>query len=246
MAAGIEPAKKQMAKRSDMTMMQFFSLVLAFVMAVTVLIPVSSRGEDSAVSQFIKEMRSLGIETDEDILKAIISDDTFSSEDELGLFFALGLGDYDYDSGEWKPYSHQIYAFDAEVFDIARMYTLFLSGVNAIVPDVEITDIREDLSGMTEEMTTPKNLFERATDGKRSVSFLCNGHPYAVELVSYGDWFNEKMFEFMDEVLEKEGCPGKLYEISFFMQYVLLVYGEEERTERIWQWFNVHAAAGGF
>jgi hypothetical protein len=47
------------------------------------------------------------------------------------LLYEIGMGDYDYDSGDWKPSSHRVYAFDTEVFDINRMYTNFLKGVSA-------------------------------------------------------------------------------------------------------------------
>jgi len=71
-----------------------------------------------------------------------------------------------------------------------------------IVPDVVITDVQEDLSGMTVEMDFSK---DRSTDGTRSFSFRCNGTPYSLELDSHGDWFNGEALDFMEDVLRKEG-----------------------------------------
>ena len=145
------------------------------------------------------------------------------------LLAELGMGDYDYESGEWTPTSNQVYAFDAEVFDIAQMYTLFLKGIQSIVPDIEITDVKEDLSGMTEEMSSSEESGEM-TDGTRGISFLCNGHPYAIELISYGDWINPDMIEFMNGVLAKENCPKRLHLLPVMDQVAVLVYCTEEQA----------------
>ena len=173
------------------------------------LIPNVALGDDTAVSPAIEKLRQLGFDLSDTVLEAIgeelhVDPNTLSLTD---LLLGLGLGDYDYDTGDWTPRSTRVYAFDAEVFDIEHMYTLFLKGVQTIVPDIEITNIREDLSGMTEEMTDSDDPMIPSTDGKRSVSFTCNGHEYSIELDSYGDWFNEKMFSFMDQVLEKALLP---------------------------------------
>ena len=47
-----------------------------------------------------------------------------------------------------------------------------LVDIESIVPDIEITGIREDLSGLNDDLV-----------GERKVSFLCNGHPYSFTLV---------------------------------------------------------------
>lgn len=150
------------------------------------------------------------------------------------LLIDWGTGDYNFDTGEWTPTSRQVYAFDAEIFDIERMYTLFLLGVQSIVPDVQITDVKEDLTGLMEEMEEADNPYEPPSDGVRSVSFLCNGHPYDAELKSYGDWFNMGMLEFMNQVLEKEGCEKQLHMVAGMMdQMVVLIYDMEEKAARL-------------
>ena len=186
------------------------------------------------MSSAIERLRQTGLDLTDAVLEKIRNElqcdpDTLSAAD---LLLGLGLGDYDYDTGEWTPRSGEIYAFDAEIFDVDRMYTLFLQGVQAIVPDIRITDVREDLSQMTDEMTVPEDGLHPPTDGKRAVSFLCNGHAYSKELDSYGDWFNERMFSFMDEVLEKENCPFRLRHWND-MQFVFAIYGTKEKAEKI-------------
>ena len=200
----------------------------------------------------IEKLRMLGFDADEQVLREVgrrsadlvseiagrpdIPDELkqmlqkkFGGEKQTvtDILLHLGMGDYDYDTGEWTPRSGRVYAFDAEVFDVGHMYTLFLQGVQSIVPDIRITDIREDLSGMTDGASGSGDGMHPPADGKRSVSFACNGHEYSVELDSYGDWFNEEMFSFMDRVLEKENCPLKLYEFSAHAQFVIVVYTGE-------------------
>ena len=148
----------------------------------------------------------------------------------------MGLGEYDYETSAWTPTSNQVYAFDAEVFDIENMYTLFLQGVQSIVPDITITDIKEDLSGMTFELLPSEDPYAPATNGTRSVSFLCNGHPYSITLESEGDWFNSQMLDFMDEVLQKENCEKQLYVVTHrFDQMLILIYSTQEHAEMVAQ-----------
>lgn len=216
--------------------MKFIILVLVLSIAFSC-VPMSNvaLGDDNAMSPAVEKLRQLGFYLSDSVLETIgeelhVDPNTLPLTD---LLLGLGLGNYDYDTGEWTPRSSRVYAFDAEVFDIDCMYTLFLQGVNTIVPDIEITNVREDLSGMTDELTMPDNLMSPPTNGKRSVAFTCNGHEYSIELDSYGDWFNEQMFFFLDQVLEKENCPLKLYELQAQMQYVIVVYGTEELCEQL-------------
>ncbi|MBR4359766.1 MAG: hypothetical protein IKP32_04035 [Clostridia bacterium] len=218
------------------------------------------------MSSAIEKLRQLGFDVDDQILLEIKNQTTaFMSEtaanpsipDQIKQMFQskyesdnqtmfdillnLGMGDYDYDTGEWTPKSSQVYAFDAEVFDIARMYTLFLQGVQSIVPDVVISDIQEDLSQLTDEMIPSETWEWMQTDGKRSVSFVCNNHPYSIELESWGDWINMNILDFMNEVLEKEGCPNRLYVISHELdQIVMMIYSTQERADMIKALINVH------
>ena len=183
----------------------------------------------------VEQLRQLGFDLTDAVLASISRElncdvNTLSVTD---LLLGLGLGDYDYDTDQWSPRSSQVYAFDAEIFNVEKMYTLFLQGVQTIVPDIIITDICEDLSGMTDEMTFDQDSASPPCDGKRSVSFFCNGHAYSIELDSYGDWFNNAMFDFMDHVLEKENCPFKLYEFPARMRFVIVIYCSETQQEKI-------------
>ena len=146
------------------------------------------------------------------------------------LLWNWGAGIYDYDTGDWTPTSDKVYAFDAEVFDIEHMYTLFLMGIQAIVPEITITDITEDLSGMDDEL-----------EGTRSVSFLCNGHPYRAEMPSLGDWIDGSILPFMNQVLEQENCQYRLYELQDeYDQMVILIYDAPEKAAQMKRFVDVH------
>lgn len=161
--------------------------------------------------------------------------DLFAAKYEDPRYFAYlylmneGMGQFDYNTFAWMPVSDKVYAFDAEVFNVAGMYTDILLGVQAVVPDITITDVQEDLSGVTEEMD-----METYTDGTRKVSFLCNGHAYEIELISYGDWVDTAFLDFLDKVLAKEGCPNQLYVLTNpYDQLILMYYGNENDARDI-------------
>jgi len=157
------------------------------------------------------------------------------------LLMLLGMGSLDYKTGEWTPSSNQVYAFDAEVMLVDSMYTQFLQGVQSIVGDIRITGIQEDISGMTDELMVDDGVYSIPSDGKRSVSFQCNGHPYSIELESYGDWINMGIFDFMNQVLEKEGCQKRLHILTDeYDQMIIMIYGTGEQVEELRPYVDVH------
>lgn len=142
------------------------------------------------------------------------------------MLMYLGMGDYDWETFERTPLSDKIYAQDAEVFDIDQMYTEFLEGVDFIIPDAEFSEIEEDLSGLTDET----DFYE----GKRSVSFRCNGNAYEAELDSYGDWLNPEIIFFVNDVLKKEGCAAQLRVVSDEAdQIAMMIYGSKAEGDMI-------------
>ncbi len=148
------------------------------------------------------------------------------------LLINMGVGKYDPETWFWTPTSSQVYAFDAEVFDVSGMYTQFFRGVNAIVPGAPITQVAEDLSDITEEVDWTST--NRPTDGERTVLFIFNGQEYSVTLESYSDWFNEKMIEETNRVLREQGFPHQLHLVTGGMdQMVGLIYGTEEEASRV-------------
>lgn len=242
-----------------------FLLILCIMITYSITASVAL-GDNHMMRPAIEKLRQLGFDVDDRGLQEIENQTAaFMSEitgnpsipDEIKQMFQrkyesdnqtmfdillnLGMGDFNDTTGEWTPKSSQVYAFDAEVFDIEHMYTLFLQGVQSIVPDVVISDIQEDLSQLTDVMIPSETVEWMQTNGKRTLSFICNNHPYSIELESWGDWINMNILDFMNEVLEKEGCPNRLHVISHEMdQLVIMIYSTQERADMIKPLINVH------
>lgn len=144
----------------------------------------------------------------------------------LQLLISIGVGEYDYDTDIWTPSSDQVYAFDAEVYNVEKMYTLYLQGIDHIVPEASFTEIEEDLSNCR---------WEGTSQGTRDVSFLCNGTPYRFTLANYSDWFDGEMLMHTNRVLEEAGCSGRLHLMSGgYDQMITLYYGREEAAMQLY------------
>ena len=155
----------------------------------------------------------------------MLPSDDFGSQSDWAyqLLLCEGVGEYDYDAMIFTPTSDRVYAFDAEFFNIEGMYTEFLQGVQAIVPEANITAVREDLSGMNEYL-----------EGERKVFFECNGHAYVKTLKSEGDWLNGEIIDFVNQVLEVEGFDKQLHTVSNgWDQMVLLICGTEAEAAEL-------------
>lgn len=177
-------------------------------------------------------LRAIGINISDETTVPALGGDVESIVREL--LIDEGMGKFDYSTRAWTPTSDTVYAFDGEVAQTDIMYTLFLEGVKAIVPGIAITDVVEDTSGMTEEMSGLDDLSSPPTDGTRSISFKCGGNPYSFTLDSYGDWFNPRIIGLMNEVLEKEGFSGQLHIVGEPMdQIMILTYGTQKWADSI-------------
>ena len=151
----------------------------------------------------------------------------------LMLLGRLGSGDYNYDTGIWTATSSDVYAFDAEVFDISHMYALFLQGVSSIVPGFECTDVTEVIDEWSEAEIAAKGLLAGGAEGITTVRFTLNAHIYERQLAFYGDWFDTAAIDWINEVLTAEGYDGQLCAFSDGGQGLILFYGDEARIEQL-------------
>lgn len=168
----------------------------------------------------------------------MLPSDSYGSQSDWAyqLLLCQGIGAYDYDAMVFTPTSDRIYVFDAEFFNIEGMYTEFLQGVQAILPQAQITAVREDLSGMNEFL-----------EGSRKVYFDFNDHSYVVTLKSDGDWFNVEMIDFLNRVLKTEGMPDRLHIVSDgWDQMVFLICGTEADAAALRSLLGVEAADAEF
>lgn len=157
------------------------------------------------------------------------------------LLMWLGMGDTDDETGIWTPSSSDVYAFDAERDDISNMYAVFLQGIASIVPGFEPNDVQEKTEESESALSFEEKM-ERAektgiypADGITTVSFVLNGHSYERELGYYGDWIDENVIGWINEVLETEGFSGRIHCFDDVMggQGFILVYGDDEYGRKI-------------
>ena len=151
------------------------------------------------------------------------------------LLDRVGWGVFDYETGEWIPTSSDVYAFDAEVFDICHMYTLFLQGVSAIVPGFVCSDVTEVIGewGEAKIMAEYPEPFLRHPEGTVTVRFTLNGHSHEMILNYYGDWFDETAIDMINDILTEEGFPGRLRAYMDGGQGLILFYGDDAFAARL-------------
>ena len=152
--------------------------------------------------------------------------DFFPFEQDTAAYYmlqSLGLGQWNDEEEDYTPVSDQIYAFDAEVWDIERMYTVFLSRAAEIVPGLTIGDIREDLSGLNDNL-----------EGRRAVSFTMDDVEFGLTLQSMRDWLNTEIVDYVNECLSRLDYDGQLYVVSDDVdQIVMLVYGSKAWADTV-------------
>ena len=190
----------------------------------------------------VAALRGLGIDVPEETVQEVeqsIADMTemFSLREQPGdfplmLLSCLGQGTYDFDTGVWTPTSSDVYSFDAEIFDIDHMYTLFLQGVSSIVPGFICTDVTEVIEESYDAEADPED-FLTGPEGTTTVRFTLNRHTYERQLSFYGDWFNTDAIDWVNEMLTAEGFDGQLCAFSDGGQGLILFYGDEARIEQL-------------
>ena len=201
------------------------ALLLSFLICISMI--AYTEENDTALDDIMEKYDKLGVSIERNKIEQILKEHSFGhckTNGELAaeLLVRLGEGYYNYDTFEWTSLTDQLYAFDLEVFDMSNMYTLFLQSIGSIVPDIEITGIKEDLSGLNDDL-----------EGERSVSFLCNGHLYSFTLVGMHDWFDVDMLDYIRQVIHAENCPYELLYFYTIGQDVALYYGMQEKGEQL-------------
>lgn len=135
---------------------------------------------------------------------------------------SVGMGDFDYETGEWTPLSDQVYALDTEVFDESTMYPIFFQGLLSISGgEVPITDVVQDDSQVNWEEGT----------GLRRVRLNYNGTPYTIDTEAMLDWLDCSILESVNDILEREGATKRYYAMwnNYQGMTILFLTPEEAR-----------------
>lgn len=138
----------------------------------------------------------------------------------LDMLYWEGAGIYDSETDLWTPSSSGVYWFDMEVFDVSRMYTDFLMGVDAMDEALTFSGITEDYSSVNWETGT----------GIATVSFDYCGKTYHINASFDQDWFDPLVLTHVARILDQDTSPEKLW-FSYDGQALFLYYGTPEQTE---------------
>lgn len=140
------------------------------------------------------------------------------------LLYWEGCGVYDEETWEWTPSQSGVYWFDLEVMDITSMYTLFLTGVDAMDEELSFPNITEVHSQADPE----------SGKGIVTVSFDYLDQTYTINARYNYDWFDTDVLREVATILNSDEDPSDLW-YSFDGQGVLLYYGTQEEARALEQ-----------
>ena len=138
----------------------------------------------------------------------------------VNFLASAGMGEFDYETGEWTSLSDQVYALDTEVFDESTMYPLFFQGLLSISGgEVPITDVIQDDSQVNWEEGT----------GLRRVTLNYDGKPYIIDTEAMMDWLDCSILKSVNDILAKEGASKRYYAMwNSFQGMTILFFSPEE------------------
>lgn len=127
----------------------------------------------------------------------------------------LGYPELDDETWEVTGFSEQAYWFDWEGYDLSEDYIEILNGVSAMSGDeFLLTNPAENLDRVDWDEWT----------GIIEVSFLVNGTPYQYEVKMEGDWLDIHIVKDINDALEQEQVPGRVYAMEDNGQGCILFY----------------------
>lgn len=115
-----------------------------------------------------------------------------------------GGGAWDYDAETWTPSSSQFFSFDAEAFDVERMYLHYFDGLQSISRgELSFSDVVQDNGGVDWE--TP--------GGTVAIRLRLNGADFAFAVDFEGDWLDVRIQKAVNQALETLGVQKRFYSI---------------------------------
>ncbi len=153
------------------------------------------------LSHQIAVLQGLGLTVPENIVQEVFQKGNPPS-DFGELLAAIGVGEFDWDTGVWTPVSNQVFSFDGEVFSIENMYPNFIKGLQAISEgELVFSDAAQDDSDVDWE----------APGGIMHVSYRINGVLCSFDAQFMGDWLDVSFQDAVNHELEKLGVQKRFY-----------------------------------
>ncbi len=188
----------------------------------------AARFEKLGIEGFDEEM----VMNLEDYWSEFEDEDLYYMDKVSDVLWNLGMGDYDEETWEFIPSSHDVYALDLEFFNIDSMYTEFLTGVAALGEgELDFTDISENTDDVDWD----------AGRGTRTVTFTWNGEAYTIEADVWDDWFDASVANELNDIIFKNSDTDKQLYFGYdgyqwlFVFYCDAAWAEEFRkTTGMW------------
>lgn len=177
---------------------------------------------DSAKAAISQQIESAYATMPEDLRQKLGYTPDYFSEitDVLAM---LGYGDYDPETWAYIPYTDDVYAFDAEMFDVQQSYTDLLLAVGRMS--------RGEVSLENVEIQMSDELFERGT-GSLPISFALNGNNYSYSAAFEYDWMDVEIIDFVNGILGEQGIGKRIWSMYDLGQGLILFYRDEAWAER--------------
>lgn len=183
-----------------------------------VLLMCMTAGHAEILEERIAVLRTLGIEVPEtaveDIRESIAEIGAMiagtESEASLEYFYSdycyllswLGMGDYDVEINDFVPYCDDVFAFDAEMYDVCGDYITLLEAVARISGGaVSVANCEVD----AQEMIWGTGL------GIQLVRFELNGVPREFTAQVQNDWMDVSIIDYLNQCLEEDGAQLRVW-----------------------------------
>lgn len=197
---------------------KLFAIILYILMLIApnTATPFAARPADASdIAIKLDALRALGIAFSEETAFFIEQsiDETKSMLADLGfegsqfssypiILSMLGTGIYDEATQQFIPLTDDVYAFDAECYDIEGAYGDFLLAVSRISNgEIRIDSYRSDVSETTWE----------AGIGTQQVAFRLNEKSYDFTAQFYYDWMDCTFIDYVNSILEAQGIEKRLW-----------------------------------
>ena len=138
------------------------------------------------------------------------------------LLYWEAAGIWDPDTGEWTPSKSGIFWYDLEVMYVDTMYEDLLTGLSAMAPSLEFTNVQTDFSKADPEAGT----------GTVTVSFDYQNDHYSFELQYDSEWLDMTILFGLMDIFHQDALEEDLY-YAYDGQGVYLYYNTKSQVSAL-------------
>ncbi|MBQ9951578.1 MAG: hypothetical protein IJO98_05515 [Clostridia bacterium] len=174
------------------------------IIALTLALMLVLGAHAEVLSEKIAVIESLGIVFPETLENEIRADSGLDEEfmDYPVLLSWLGFGWYNSIREEFVPYGDDVFAFDAEMWDLSGDYIRLIEAV-ARISDGEVT-----VENCSAEIT---GVFREYGLGRQVIRFTMNGTERTFRAKIRSDWMDVGIIKYLNRCLEKDGSPRRVW-----------------------------------